>query len=99
MLINPEDPRYIPLGKMVNCFSKSINLFPYIVESIEILYKGTTLPGYFYYYKCRSTGNNYFNSSNTSTKIMWSKNLLINRHRPYHLLIPLLLSMAALILS
>jgi hypothetical protein len=68
MLINPEDPRYISLGEIVNCFSKSINLFPYIVESIEIPYKGTTLSGYFYYYKCRSTGNNYFTTSNTSIK-------------------------------
>ena len=61
MLINPEDSRiHATWGNSKDCFSKSIILFPYIVESIEIPYEGTTLPGNFYYYKGRSTGNNYF---------------------------------------
>jgi hypothetical protein len=49
LLLDPEDPRIQNTwanGK--ECFGKAANLFSFPIESIEIPYEGTTLPGYFY---------------------------------------------------
>ncbi|HEY6535133.1 MAG TPA: alpha/beta hydrolase [Candidatus Nitrosocosmicus sp.] len=50
LLVEPEDPRIqntIDLSK--ECFRKAVPLFPFVVDCIEIPYKETTLPGYFYH--------------------------------------------------
>jgi pimeloyl-ACP methyl ester carboxylesterase len=52
LLIDPEDPRIqTTSGNSKVCFSKAAELLsPYIiVDSVEIPYEGTTLPGYYYY--------------------------------------------------
>ena len=49
LLINPEDPRIqTTWGSSKECFSNAGRLFSPPIESIEIPYEGTTLPGYFY---------------------------------------------------
>jgi pimeloyl-ACP methyl ester carboxylesterase len=52
LLMDPEDPRIQSTwGNSKECFGKASNLFPFLVEPIEIPYEdGTTLPGYFYHY-------------------------------------------------
>ena len=50
LLVEPEDPRIqntIDLSK--EWFRKAVPLFPFVVDCIEIPYKETTLPGYFYH--------------------------------------------------
>ena len=50
LLINPEDPGIqTTWGNSKKCFSRAGRLFSPPFESIEIPYKGTTLPGYFYH--------------------------------------------------
>lgn len=49
LLINPEDPRIqTTWGGSKECFSKAAGLLSLSVESVEIPYEGTTLPGHFY---------------------------------------------------
>ena len=56
LLINPEDPRIqTTWGSSKECFSNAGKLFLPPIESIEIPYEGTTLPGYFY---CVKDSNN-----------------------------------------
>lgn len=49
LLISPEDPRIqTTWGSSKECFSNAGKLFSPPIESIEIPYEGTTLPGHFY---------------------------------------------------
>lgn len=77
LLIEPEDPRIqttIDLGK--ECFRKAVTTFPSRVESVEIPYEGTTLPGYFYHAKKEniSNENNQYNNSQYIEKSEEEKN-------------------------
>jgi len=48
-LVDPEDPRILQTwDKSKECFTKAAELFSYKIESVEIPYEGTLLPGYFY---------------------------------------------------
>jgi hypothetical protein len=48
LLISPEDPRIqTTWGSSKECFSNAGKLFSPTIESIEIPYEGTTLPGHF----------------------------------------------------
>ncbi|MDQ4073458.1 MAG: alpha/beta fold hydrolase [Thermoproteota archaeon] len=50
LLVEPDDPRIQnTVESSKECFKKSISLFPFLVEQVEIPYEGTTLPGYFYH--------------------------------------------------
>lgn len=50
LLIEPDDPRVLTtLELSKDCFRKATSLFTDLVESVQIPYEGTTLPGYFYY--------------------------------------------------
>jgi pimeloyl-ACP methyl ester carboxylesterase len=49
LLLSPEDPRIqTTWGSSKECFSNAGKLFSPPIESIEIPYEGTTLPGHFY---------------------------------------------------
>ena len=49
LLIDPEDPRILETwGRSKECFNKAAELFSSTVESIEIPYEGTSLPGHIY---------------------------------------------------
>lgn len=49
LLISPEDPRIqTTWGSSKECFNNAGKLFSPPIESIEIPYEGTTLPGHFY---------------------------------------------------
>lgn len=59
LLVEPEDPRIpstIDLSK--ECFRKAVSKFPFYVESIEIPYEGTYLPGYFYHVSKKQANDN-----------------------------------------
>ena len=67
LLVEPEDPRIqttIDLSK--DCFSKAVSTFPFKVESIEIPYDGTTLPGYFYHAIKENTNKKTDNNSSNN---------------------------------
>ena len=58
---NPSDPRITPTWeKGLESFRKAIGLFSDKIETIEIPYDGTTLPGYFF----NVSGKEYGNSNN-----------------------------------
>jgi pimeloyl-ACP methyl ester carboxylesterase len=60
LLINPEDPRIqTTWGSSKECFSNAGKLFLPPIESIEIPYEGTTLPGYFYCVKDRNNNTTH----------------------------------------
>lgn len=66
---NPSDPRITPTWeKGVESFRKAIGLFSDKVESIQIPYDGTILPGYFFNAsdKIRYDDNNNDNSNNNN---------------------------------
>jgi pimeloyl-ACP methyl ester carboxylesterase len=66
LLINPEDPRIqTTWGSSKECFSNAGKLFSPPIDSIEIPYEGTTLPGYFY----RVNEDSYNNNNNNTTPI------------------------------
>ena len=49
LLTDPEDPRILETwGRSKECFNKAAELFSFTVESIEIPYEGTSLPGHMY---------------------------------------------------
>ncbi|HEX9318042.1 MAG TPA: alpha/beta hydrolase [Nitrososphaeraceae archaeon] len=49
LLIDPEDPRILETwGRSKECFNKAAELFSSTIESIEIPYEGTSLPGHMY---------------------------------------------------
>ena len=49
MLIDPTDSRILTTSELSReCFRQAINLFPFSVETIEIPYENTTIPGHFY---------------------------------------------------
>ena len=49
LLIDPEDLRILETwGRSKECFNKAAELFSFTVESIEIPYEGTSLPGHMY---------------------------------------------------
>lgn len=51
LLVEPNDPRIqYTVESSKECFKKSMSLFPFLVEYVEIPYEGTTLPGYFYHF-------------------------------------------------
>src|SRR5215203_17695 len=63
LLINPEDPRIqTTWGSSKECFSNAGRLFSPPIESIEIPYEGTTLPGYFYRVEEEDDSNNNTNA-------------------------------------
>lgn len=67
---NPSDSRIIPTWeKGIESFRKAIGLFSDKVETIEIPYDGTTLPGYFFNAseRRRYDDNNNENSSNNNS--------------------------------
>jgi alpha-beta hydrolase superfamily lysophospholipase len=50
LLVDPNDPRIQATVKSSKeCFRTATNLFPFLVEQVQIPYEGTTLPGYFYH--------------------------------------------------
>jgi alpha-beta hydrolase superfamily lysophospholipase len=69
---NPSDPRITSTWeKGVESFRKAIGLFPNKVETIEIPYDGTTLPGYFFNApdeKYNGNGNNSNSQKQVSSK-------------------------------
>jgi pimeloyl-ACP methyl ester carboxylesterase len=68
LLINPEDPRIqTTWGSSKECFSNAGKLFSPPIDSIEIPYEGTTLPGYFYRVNEDSYNNNNNNNNNNNT--------------------------------
>jgi pimeloyl-ACP methyl ester carboxylesterase len=59
LLMNPDDPRIqTTWGSSKECFRNASKLFSPPIESIEIPYEGTVLPGYFY-----RVGDGYNNDS------------------------------------
>ncbi len=59
LLIEPDDPRILTtLDLSKHCFKKATSLFTDLVESIQIPYEGTTLPGYFYHAVRRKINQN-----------------------------------------
>jgi pimeloyl-ACP methyl ester carboxylesterase len=68
LLMNPVDPRIqTTWGSSKECFSNAGKLFSPPIDSIEIPYEGTTLPGYFYRVNEDSYNNN--NNNNNTTPI------------------------------
>jgi pimeloyl-ACP methyl ester carboxylesterase len=59
LLMDPQDPRIqTTWGSSKECFTNAGRLFSPPVESIEIPYEGTTLPGHFYHAKDDSNKSN-----------------------------------------
>lgn len=49
MLIDPTDKRILTTSQLSReCFRQAIPLFPFSVDTIQIPYENTTIPGYFY---------------------------------------------------
>jgi hypothetical protein len=50
LLVEHDDPRFhTSIENSKECFRNAISTFSFKVDSIEIPYEGTTLPGYYYY--------------------------------------------------
>ena len=74
-MVEPEDARIqttIDLSK--DCFNKAVSNFPYKVESIEIPYEGTTLPGYFYHAIKENNNKQSDNNSSNNNRANIEKN-------------------------
>jgi pimeloyl-ACP methyl ester carboxylesterase len=75
LLVEPEDSRIqttIDLSK--DCFSKAVSTFPFKVESIEIPYEGTILPGYFYHAIKENTNKQSDNNNSNNNMANIEKN-------------------------
>jgi hypothetical protein len=82
LLVEPEDPRIqttIDLSK--DCFSKAVSTFPIKVESIEIPYEETTLPGYFYHTKKENINDKNTQSCNDNNNKQENKEEKSNHNK------------------
>lgn len=84
LLVEPNDPRaHTTMDLSKECFRRALPSFPFMVESLDIPYEGTTIPGYFYHVskknnkysnvmeeiaETNNTNNTNNNTDNTSKK-------------------------------
>jgi pimeloyl-ACP methyl ester carboxylesterase len=56
LLVEHDDPRFhTSIENSKECFRKAISTFSFKVDSVEIPYEGTTLPGYYYHIEKQNT--------------------------------------------
>ena len=79
LLMDPEDQRIqTTWGGSRDCFGNAARLFSPPIESVEIPYEGTTLPGYFYH-ACVVDGGNSDRVENNASNASSLKPILIVR--------------------
>ncbi|TVP41977.1 hypothetical protein NARC_10383 [Candidatus Nitrosocosmicus arcticus] len=58
LLVEPDDSRLrAAVEQSKECFRNAISTFPFKVETVEIPYEGTTLPGYYYHLEKQNTND------------------------------------------